>query len=87
MNKKELCSAQRRSSSRAMLSEPELARADPLLVFLQELSAEDANEWHDVLLERRVRSLDDLVVLARDKEAWNAFYATLTGSARAGAGV
>jgi hypothetical protein len=55
-------------------AEPELARADPLslLVFLQELSAEDANEWHAVLLERRVRSLDDLVGLAQDP-GWEGF--------------
>jgi hypothetical protein len=58
-------------------AEPQLVRADPLLVFLQELSAEDAYEWHAVLLERRVRSVDDLVGLAQAEEAWNAFYAAL----------
>ena len=58
-------------------AEPEFARGDPLVVFLHDLSAEDANEWHAVLLERRVRSFDDLVGLARDKEAWDAFHAAL----------
>ena len=58
-------------------AEPGLVQADPLLVFLQDLSAEDASEWHDALLERRVRSRDSLLHLARDKEAWDAFHAAL----------
>lgn len=70
--------AQQRSEKAVKQGDAELvARADPLLVFLQELSAEDANEWHAVLLKQRVRSLDDLVGLARDEEAWNAFHAAL----------
>jgi hypothetical protein len=51
--------------------EPEVARADSFLLFLQDLSAEDANEWHDVLLKHRVRSLEDLVGLADNERGWN----------------
>ena len=58
-------------------AEPQLVQADPLLVFLQDLSADDASEWHDALLERRVRSRDSLLHLAQAEEAWNAFHAAL----------
>ena len=46
---------------------PALVGADPLFVFLCELSPEDANEWLAALHGRRVRSLDDLKGLARDQ--------------------
>ena len=59
-------------AAKEVAAEPGLVQADPLLVFLQELSAEDANEWHAVLLERRVRSFDDLEVLAQDP-GWEGF--------------
>jgi hypothetical protein len=69
----------KRGASSELEGEPseKAAKEDPLLVFLQDLSAEDASEWHDVLLGWRVRSLDDLVGLAQAEEAWNAFYAGL----------
>jgi hypothetical protein len=69
----------KRGASSELEGEPseKVAKEDPLLVFLQDLSAEDASEWHAVLLGRRVRSLDDLVGLAQAEEAWKAFYAAL----------
>ena len=51
---------------------PALVGADPLFVFLRELSPEDANEWLAALRGRRVRSLDDLEGLARDA-GWEGF--------------
>ena len=56
MNRKELVSGTQRSEKAVGDAEPELTWADPLLVFLQDLSAKDANEWHAVLLARRVQS-------------------------------
>ena len=53
-------------------AQPGLVQADPLLVFLQDLSTVDANDWHAVLLGRRVRSLGDLEGLAHDT-GWEGF--------------
>ena len=59
-------------------AESEPARADPLLELLCTFTAEDkARRWKGVLDWRDVVSLDDLVGLARDKEAWDAFHAAL----------
>ena len=53
---------------------PALVGADPLFVFLCELSPEDANEWLAALHGRRVRSLDDLKGLARlPNDGWGGF--------------
>ena len=58
--------------------EPGLVQADPLLELLCTFTAVDkARRWKDVLYDRDVVSLDDLVGLARDKEAWDAFHAAL----------
>ena len=72
MSRKELRSALRKPKKVDAESE-----ADPLLVFLQDLSAEDAQEWHAVLLERRVRSRDSLLHMAQAEEAWHSFYTAL----------
>ena len=58
---------------------PELVEADPLSVFLRELSPQDANEWLASLHDRRVRSLDDLRGLARDA-GWEVFVQELRDS-------
>lgn len=59
--------------------EPALVGADPLVVFLRELSPEDANEWLAALRGRRVRSLGDLKGLARDA-GWEVFVQELRDS-------
>ena len=51
---------------------PEPVEADPLFLFLRELSQTDAKEWLDVLHGRRVRSLDTLKGLAED-DGWDGF--------------
>ena len=54
-------------------AEAELARADPLLELLCTFTAEDkARRWKNVLYDRDVVSLDDLVGLAQDK-GWQGF--------------
>jgi hypothetical protein len=59
-------------------AEPELARADPLLELLCTFTAEEkAGRWKDVLYEHDVVSLDDLMGLAEDEEAWKGFHSLL----------
>lgn len=58
---------------------PELVEADPLLEQLRGWTRAEAAalRWQQALQSRDIWSLDDLMGLARDEEAWNAFHAAL----------